>query len=217
VRLVRLTRSGAAERAVLDERSDELAASFLAPLGERKRARLVEAMAEVERLLTAAMVEVRPIDPAHVDAQHCLHEYFTELHERFDTGFDPAISIPADAGELRPPAGLLLVARLRSTPIGCGALKLHGDAPAEIKRMWVDRTARGLGVGRRLLGELETNASVHGARMVRLETNRSLVEAIAMYRSAGYAEVPAFNDEPYADHWFEKAVDPSAQTPGTNM
>ena len=72
--------------------------------------------------------------------------------------------------------------------------------------MWVAESARGLGIGRRLLAELEARAAAHGARAVRLETNRTLSEAIALYRSAGYVEVPAFNDEPFADHWFEKIL-----------
>ncbi|MDQ6791069.1 MAG: bifunctional helix-turn-helix transcriptional regulator/GNAT family N-acetyltransferase [Candidatus Dormibacteraeota bacterium] len=206
VRIARLTPSGSAERAVLDERSDELAASLLAPLNAGQRARLVAAMAEVERLLTAAMVEVAPIDPGHPDAQHCLHAYFSELDRRFDAGFNPALSIPADLEELRPPAGLFLVASLRADPIGCGGLKFRGKEPAEIKRMWVAESARGLGVGRRLLSELEDCAAEYGARAVRLETNRALAEAISLYRSAGYIEVAPFNDEPYAHHWFEKQI-----------
>jgi ribosomal protein S18 acetylase RimI-like enzyme len=65
---------------------------------------------------------------------------------------------------------------------------------------------RGLGLGRRLLSELEQEARSRGARAVRLDTNRALVEAIAMYRAAGYEEVDAFNEEPVAHHWFEKAL-----------
>ena len=206
VRIARLTPSGLAERAVLDKRSDDLAASLLAPLTEEKRARLVAAMADVERLLTVAMVEIAPIDPAHPSARYCLHEYFSELDRRFDTGFDPTRSITANDDELRPPAGLFLVATLRSDPIGCGGLKFHDDAPTEIKRMWVAESARGLGIGRRLLGELERRAAEYGATTVRLETNKTLIEAIAMYRSAGYHEVTAFNNEPYAHHWFEKRI-----------
>jgi DNA-binding MarR family transcriptional regulator/GNAT superfamily N-acetyltransferase len=206
VRIARLTRRGAAERAVLDRSSDELATSLLAPLNAKQRARLVAAMADVEKLLTAAMVGIAPIDPAHPYAQHCLREYFAELDRRFDTGFDPARSIPAAEAEMRPPAGLFLVATLRDEPIGSGALKFHQKEPAEIKRMWVAESARGLGVGRRILGELEKHAAQHGARAVRLETNRTLVEAISLYRSAGYLEVPAFNDEPYAHHWFAKQL-----------
>jgi ribosomal protein S18 acetylase RimI-like enzyme len=76
--------------------------------------------------------------------------------------------------------------------------------------MWVAESARGLGLGRRLLSELEDIAAEHGARAVRLETNRTLAEAISLYRSAGYVEVAAFNDEPYAHHWFEKQIAPSS-------
>jgi ribosomal protein S18 acetylase RimI-like enzyme len=206
VRIARLTRRGAAERAVLDRSSDELATSLLAPLNAKQRARLVAAMADVEKLLTAAMVGIAPIDPAHPHAQHCLREYFAELNRRFDTGFDPARSIPAAEAEMRPPAGLFLVATLRGEPIGSGALKFHEKEPADIKRMWVAESARGLGVGRRILDELEKHAAQHGARAVRLETNKTLVEAISLYRSAGYVEVPAFNDEPYAHYWFAKQI-----------
>ena len=70
--------------------------------------------------------------------------------------------------------------------------------------MWVAASARGLGVGRRILTELEHRARQRGITVIRLETNRRLTEAIGLYRSAGYAEVPAFSDEPYAHHWFEK-------------
>jgi DNA-binding MarR family transcriptional regulator/GNAT superfamily N-acetyltransferase len=206
VRIARLTADGLAERRLLDERSDELAESILEPLDPRQRERLVSAMDEVTRLLTASMVRVEVTDPRLPAAQYCLAEYFAELGRRFDTGFDPARSISADHAELTPPAGLLLMATLHAEPVGCGALKLHGADAAEIKRMWVSPDARGLGLGRRLLAELERTAAAHHAPAVRLETNRTLTEAIALYRSTGYQEVPAFNTEPYAHHWFEKPL-----------
>ena len=207
VRTARLTIKGRTERALLDRRSDALARSMLEPLTDSQRERLVSAMGTVERLLTAALVDIDTVDPAHQRAQHCLREYFAELDRRFDVGFDPADSLPADPDEMRPPAGLFVVASLRGEPIGCGALKFHTDEPTELKRMWVAPTARGLGVGRRLLHDLERRAVEHGSRTIRLETNRALTEAVAMYRSAGYREVGAFNDERYADHWFEKRLD----------
>lgn len=206
VRMARLTGKGLDERRVLDERSDELAASILEPLDDRQRERLTAAMDEVTRLLTASMVRVEIVDPRLPVAQYCLNAYFEELGRRFEAGFDPARSISADHAELTLPAGLLLVATLRSEPVGCGALKLHGSDPAEIKRMWVSPDARGLGLGRRLLAELERTAAAHGATAVRLETNHNLKEAIALYRSADFEEVPAFNTEPYAHHWFEKSL-----------
>ncbi len=76
--------------------------------------------------------------------------------------------------------------------------------------MWVAESVRGLGIGRRLLCELEDHAARHGATTVRLETNRALVEAINLYRSAGYTEVAPFNDETYAHHWFEKKITSSS-------
>ncbi len=206
VRVARLTRRGKIERQLLDRRSDELAASILAPLSACQRADLSGAMAQVERLLTASMVDVDVRDPREPSARACLQAYYDELAERFPSGFDPDRSISATADELTPPAGLLLVATLHGEPVGCGALKLHGRRPAELKRMWVARAARGLGVGRRLLSELEQQAREHGVRTVRLETNRTLTEAIALYRSSGYREVAAFNTEAYADHWFEKRL-----------
>jgi DNA-binding MarR family transcriptional regulator/N-acetylglutamate synthase-like GNAT family acetyltransferase len=207
VRTARLTRKGSAERAVLDRRSEALAWSMLEQLDDAQRERLVAAMDEVDRLLTAALVQIECIDPAHPDAQRCLVEYFAELDRRFDAGFDPARSISAALDEMRPPAGAFLVTKSRGDAIGCGALKFHAGAPTELKRMWVDSRARGLGVGRRLLEALERRAVANGSRTVRLETSRALTEAIAMYRAAGYREVEAFNDEPYADHWFEKYVE----------
>jgi DNA-binding MarR family transcriptional regulator/GNAT superfamily N-acetyltransferase len=206
VRTASLTGRGLAEREELDRRSDDAAAAILEPLSVSQRARLVAAMAEVERLLSASAVRVDARDPRHPDARFCLRSYFSELARRFDAGFDPARSISADDDELTPPAGLLLVAMLHGEPVGCGALKFHRDAPAEIKRMWVVPAARGLGLGRRLLTDLEAQAAARQVRILRLETNRSLGEAIGLYRSAGYREVAAFNDERYAHHWFEKTL-----------
>jgi DNA-binding MarR family transcriptional regulator/GNAT superfamily N-acetyltransferase len=206
VRHVELTQHGHEEHEELDRRSDAVAWGFLEPLTEGQRAQLVGAMEQVERLLRASMVQIAVEDPTTADARWCIEQYFNELNSRFEAGFDPSASIPADARELVPPIGALLVARLRERPVGCGALKLHGAQPAEIKRMWVSPEARGLGLGRRLLRALEEHARSAGAQVVRLETNRALTEAIQMYRASGFTEVPAFNAEPYAHHWFEKKL-----------
>jgi DNA-binding MarR family transcriptional regulator/GNAT superfamily N-acetyltransferase len=213
VRRATLTAAGLAEWHELERRSDELARALLEPLGERQRSALVEAMAEVERLLLPSLVRIAVEDPASRDARWCLARYYEELDDRFDAGFDPDRSISADARELTPPAGALLVARVRDEPVGCGALKLRPDGSAELKRMWVATDARGLGLGRRLLGELEAYARAAGATTIRLETNRTLGEAIALYRRSGYCEVAAFNDEPYAHHWFEKRLPDRTENP----
>jgi DNA-binding MarR family transcriptional regulator/GNAT superfamily N-acetyltransferase len=206
VRVARLTPAGREEWALIDRRSDELAGSLLAPLTVAQRERLTGAMREVERLLTAAMVEIAAVDPEHADARQCLRSYFAELERRSGAPFDPLVGSTAEPAELRPPKGEMLVAYLREEPVGCGALKHFGGGVTDIKRMWLAESARGLGLGRRLLETLEQRAARSGARTVRLETSDLLVEAVALYRSAGYREVPAFNDEPFAHHWFEKRL-----------
>lgn len=204
VRVARLTSAGLAERAVLDERSDDIADAILSPLNDRQQGELIAAMRTVERLMTASMVEIRAVDPDGGDARGCLRAYFAELDRRSELRFDPTKGVSAEPDELRPPAGTFLIAYLLGQPIGCGAVKHHPGAPSDIKRMWVAESARGLGLGRRLLHELEALAREQGAPAARIDTNNRLVEAIAMYRSSGYVEVPAFNNEPFAHHWFEK-------------
>jgi DNA-binding MarR family transcriptional regulator/GNAT superfamily N-acetyltransferase len=206
IRVARLTANGVAERALLDRRSDRLARSMLARLDARHRSELLVAMRTVESLITASMVELRAVDPAGPDARACLRAYFAELNRRAEVPFDPAKGTSAEPHELRPPAGAFLAAYLRDEPIGCGALKHQPSGRSEIKRMWVAESARGLGIGRRLLEQLEQLARDGGAVAVRLDTNKALVEAIAMYRSSGYREIPRFNAEPFAHHWFEKAL-----------
>ncbi|MDT4937035.1 MAG: hypothetical protein QOG80_706 [Pseudonocardiales bacterium] len=203
-RTAALTEAGRAEWAALDEQSNELAGGVLAALSPKQQAELVESMAQVERLLVASMIDIAPCDPSDAVARHCLRSYFRELSERFSDGFDPSVALPITEDDLTPPHGVLLVARLHGEGVGCGAVKFHRGEPPYLKRMWVSPSVRGLGVGRRLLAELEAVSAATGAPSVRLETNAALVEAIEMYRRAGYREVEPFNDEPYAHHWFVK-------------
>jgi GNAT superfamily N-acetyltransferase len=139
-------------------------------------------------------------------AQHCLQLYYRELEGRFEEGFDPAKSVLHSLAEFAPPAGCFVVMYMAGEPVGCGGLTPLGEDAAYLKRMWIAPGARGLGLGRRLLGELEERARSIGYRWAKLETNRALPEAQRLYRSSGYAEVAPFNDEHYADHWFEKRL-----------
>lgn len=206
VRRVRLTRKGRMERRVLDERSDALARALLQPLSAAQRDRLVDAMGVVERLLTAGLVDVEAADPAGSEARACLQAYFSELDQRFEGGFDVERSLTADARVFSPPTGVFLLARLHDVPVGCAGLYYHSTDRAEIKRMWVSPDARGLGLGRRLLAELEERARAQGCRRLQLETNRVLKEAIGLYTKSGFREVAPYNAEPYAHHWFEKRL-----------
>ena len=205
-RRLRWTAAGLAEVQELDRLSDLAAAALLDRVPTSHHERLLAGIAEVERSLRATLVDIAVEDPSHPDLAHCFTRYANELDVRFDGGFDAGKSISANPEELTPPTGYCVVARLRGLPIGCGALKLHGAAPAELKRMWVDPSSRGLGVGRRLLESLEALARENGVKVLHLETNRALKEAIELYRRAGFVEVAPFNDEPFAHHWFEKAL-----------
>jgi DNA-binding MarR family transcriptional regulator/GNAT superfamily N-acetyltransferase len=195
---LQVTAAGRAEMRELDRLSDELAASVLDPLDPQQRARLLAAQAEVRALLAISLVTIAPEDPTSLDARWCLDHYFAELAERFEAGFDPKRTLPA--------AGELLLARFGGQPAGCGMLKTPAPGCGEILRMWVDRPHRGLGIGKRLLEALEARAAELGHETVRLYTNRSLPEAIAMYRRHGYTEIPRYNEDPNATHWFEKRL-----------
>ncbi|MGW1836725.1 GNAT family N-acetyltransferase [Streptomyces sp. NPDC002067] len=192
------------------DRGGALAAPPLSPLAARQRERVTRALADAGQLPPSAApaVSVDVLDPDHPDAVRCLGSYVSEMNGLLDGGFDPANSLLLDPEALRAPRGLFLVVRLHGTPVGCAGLKLPAGAPAEIKRLWISPRARGLGLARRLLAELEGHAARRGRDLIRLETNNALKGAIRLYRSSGYVEIPAFNDEPYAHLWFAKPLSP---------
>ena len=205
VRAVKLTAAGRRELAVLNRLSDGAAAALLRRFSATPRAELIAAMGTVERLLRGSAAELAVVDPDSEPARYCLERYFAELATRFEAGFDPGRGIPATAAELTPPNGYFVLATLHGEPVGCGALKCH-PGHGEIRRMWVAAAARGLGLGKRILLRLEELARERRLPLLRLETNKTLTEALTLYRRSGYHEVPPFNDEPYAHHWFEKAL-----------
>jgi len=205
VRYVTLTPAGRKELALLNRRSDQAAGSLLRRLPEAQRPAFVAALGAVERLLLASAVRLRVENPRGRRAQYRLKRYFEELAARFESGYDPARAIPVVATEVTPPQGFFVVATLNGEPVGCGALKCRADH-GEIKRMWVAPGSRGLGIGKRILQRLEGLARKRRLPLLRLETNKALTEAQALYRSSGFREVRPFNDEPHAHYWFEKAL-----------
>jgi ribosomal protein S18 acetylase RimI-like enzyme len=151
-------------------------------------------------------VRVTPEPPDSPLARELLERYYAELAARFRGGFDLARTVAAPPAELTPPNGRFLLARIDTQVLGCGAVRVLDADSAEIKRMWVAPTARGLGVGRTVLAALESAAAELGARTVRLDTAAELTEALALYRSSGYREIAPYNDNPYAAHWLEKRL-----------
>ena len=205
-RVAALTARGRREWDELDRRSNDLAAEILDPLTETQRRTLTDSLATADRLLRAATVNFDIVDPRSDAALFSMTQYFDELDARFPSGFDPGDTLMADAAGLRPPVGVFVVAVSEGRSVACGGVQALGDGIGEIKRMWVDTTFRGLGVGRRMLSHLEGQARGLGHRLVRLDTNSELVEAIAMYESAGYRPIERYNDNPYALRFFEKAL-----------
>ncbi len=201
VKRARLTAAGRDEWAVLDQRSDVLATDMVAPLTPAQQERLVAAMGEVERLLTSSLVTLVVVDPDDVRARHAVREYVAELDHRFPQGFDVGTAAPA-------PLDLVVVADLVDETVGCGGLIVGPGGTAEIKRMWVAPAARGLGLGRRLLAALEHEAGARGCTAIRLDTNEVLLEAIRLYETSDYEQVPRFNDDPYPTHFFAKDLAP---------
>jgi DNA-binding MarR family transcriptional regulator len=200
------TAKGRREFAAYDSRSARLAQSMLSPLNEAQCERLVAAMAEVERLIRASFVTIAEESPRSADGRWCREQYFAELAQRFDGGFDIATGDPFDSADLLPPSGSFVVARLEGEPVGCGGLKTLDAGTGEVKRVWTAASARGIGVAGRIMQWLEQRAREMGFSVVRLDTNRSLTEAQALYRKLGYREIDRYNDNPYASHFFEKLL-----------
>lgn len=203
-RTVSPTAAGRRTRATLDDRSEELAARLLEPLTERQRARLTEALATADLLVRAATVSLDAVDPASPSARVATGRYFAELDRRFPEGFDPGPT--DDVSSMTAPTGCFVLAVSDGAPVACGGVQRIGDGVGEVKRMWVDDAWRGAGLGSRMLRRLEADAARLGYAAVRLDTNRALGEAVAMYARAGYVEINRYNDNPYAEAFFEKRL-----------
>jgi len=167
---------------------------------------LLAAMDVIACALQRSRTVVEPADPTSEPARACLQAYYGELARRFPMGFDVTLSRDPDAADMVPPRGSFLLAWSDGLPVGCVALKGDGGELAEVKRLWVAPSARGLGLARRLMTSVEEAAAELGIRVLRLDTNSSLPEAIDLYRKTGWTEIPRFNDDPYPDVFFEKRL-----------
>jgi DNA-binding MarR family transcriptional regulator/GNAT superfamily N-acetyltransferase len=202
-RVASLTPQGRRERARLDRRSDRAAAALVSGLSDRQRRELVDVLARAERLFELATLSIVDTDVSSASARSALSSYLDELAVRFPSGVDrAAVGADDDERSLSPPHGVFLVMRTDRSVVGCGGVRRFDAGVAEIKRMWVDPAWRGLGLGGRLLTELEQRARALGHGRVVLDTNETLTEAIGLYRRHGYDPIERYNDNPYAHHWF---------------
>jgi GNAT superfamily N-acetyltransferase len=131
--------------------------------------------------------------------------FFADIAARYP-GWEPASSQPVNPSDLAPPAGIWLVAYRDGHAIGCGGLQRLDAETGEIRRIFLDQTARGRGAGHRLLVELEEHARRLGYKRVRLTTGDGQPEALRMFQSTGYEEIPPFTDGVFTRHWMEKAL-----------
>ncbi|MCT2593050.1 GNAT family N-acetyltransferase [Streptomyces sp. N2-109] len=153
-----------------------------------------------------------PVPVAHPEAVAVLRVYIEELAERFygrpateQEIEDALVKEPSD--DLAPPGGVFLLARSADGAVsGCVGVRLIGARVAELKRVFVHPHARGRGGGALLLEAAEGAARELGADVLRLDTRGDLVEARALYARHGYREIPAYNEGPYAEHWYEKRL-----------
>src|ERR1700757_5268867 len=201
-RTAKLTRAGHHEFNAYETISNSQAEVLLARHGKPEV--LLAAMDMIASALGRSRIGIEEADPRGEEARYCLGQYYSELSRRFKGGFEVSLSRDPDATDMMFPRGAFFVAMSDGLPIGCVGLKGTGGELAEIKRLWVASSARGLGLGRRLMDAAETAARELAIKVLRLDTNSALSEARQLYLSSGWREIERFNDDPYPDLFFEK-------------
>ena len=203
-RLATLTEAGQREFQAYEHLSDARAMQWLdrAPRPEE----LLRAMDLIASTMGRDRMAIEEADPKDEAARYCLGEYYSELGRRFEKGFDVSLSRDPDAADMVRPRGVFLLAISDGLPIGCVGLKGNAGDVAEVKRLWVSEAARGLGLAKRLMWEVENVARELSVKTLRLDTNSALPEAVKLYQTSGWVEIDRFNDDPYPDHFFEKQL-----------
>lgn len=154
-------------------------------------------------------VLIEVVAPSSVAARGALWAYIADIasrwYGRLATDEEIIAALQDDpSGDLAAPHGAFLVTRRADRVVGCAGLRVLDDELGEVTRVFIAPSARGGGLGRLLMVELEQMARTQGLHTLRLDTRSDLVEARALYAALGYAEVPAFNNGQYAEHWFAK-------------
>lgn len=199
LRFARLTASGVRERADLDARSRESVESLLGALSPAERDELVAAQSRVRHLLRKATVTIAEIPDESAEARECLRAYADELAVRFPEGYDTAALITPGS------AASFLVACEGGRPVGC-VCWCRRESFGEVRHLWVAPSARGLGLGRRLLSAVEGAIAARGLGVARLGTHPALTEAIGLYLSSGYVPIPSYGTSPYDRLAFAKTL-----------
>ena len=204
-RIARLTAAGEAEMLAYDAIGYAKAAETLARAGNRQQA-LIAAMDLIATTLLQDQLQIRDADPSAAASLACLQAYYDLLAEKIRGITADMLTLPlSDPEKYRPPHGAFLIAWSDDLPIGCVSLRPLDATTAEVKRLWVDPSARGQGLARRLMQAIEARARALGYTTLKLDTNAALTEAIALYRADGWSDIPAYTSFP-ATHWLGKTL-----------
>jgi GNAT superfamily N-acetyltransferase len=145
-------------------------------------------------------------EPADGEAGASLLAAFDAEIATIYSGWDPSIGPSAQPSDFAPPAGAFVISHRDGVAVACGGFKRLDARTAEIKRMFVAPVARGRGVARLILHELERIAAARGYTLIRLDTGPAQPHALALYRSEQYRAIDDYNGNPFATHWFEKPL-----------
>lgn len=204
-RIARLTPAGEAELAAYDAIGHARAARLIARAGPRA-SELVAAMDLIATLLNRDQLDIRPADPDSPEMLASWRGYVAELCARVPGARPELFPVPDPAADrYRPPHGRCLVAWSDDLPVGCVSLRPIDATTAEVKRLWVDASARGQGLARRLMAAIEDEARAMGLVALKLDTNSALAEAIQLYRQTGWTDIAPYTGAP-ADVWLGKTL-----------
>lgn len=203
-RQITLTPQGQAEYSAYEALSDRQAIDILSK--PKNSEALLAAMELITHILNRDQMRFILIDPRDPKAQIALQSYYRELGERLNQGFDVSLSADPEACAMIAPRGAFFIIENDGAILGCGGLKGTDKGYAEIKRVWITPSARGFGLAKEMMEQLEAKARELGIQKLRLDSNSALHEAITLYRKSGWTEIDRFNDDPYPDHFFEKPL-----------
>ena len=203
-RIATQTKSGEEEFSAYEALSDKQAADIVARHPHPET--LLQAMDVVATALGFQRTTIECVSPLDPRAVVCLEAYYEELARNLKSGFDVNLSADPEASDMEHPRGAFLLAMLDGMPIGCIGLKGTDKGYAELKRLWIVPSARGMGLAKRMMTEAENEARGLGIKCLRLDTNSVLSDAVAMYHKLGWTEIERFNEDPYPDLFFEKDI-----------
>ena len=165
----------------------------------------------VERMTPELPILISATSPNSTDATDVSFRYYQDIVGRYHGRpasrreiLDAQAGYPSD--DLVEPLGILLLARQGPTVLGCAGMRVRPSEIGEVTRVFVEPVARGKGVGRLLMEEIERKSRELGLDALRLDTRSDLVEARSLYASLGYIEGEPHNSDPYANHWFRKEL-----------